>query len=184
MKPLLRLFTSTRLAQAGAVLLIGLVASVTSAKTFPPKCGAASSGWAQFTTAPGEPPTGNLCQMGTPTPNPAVLNASGDYQWACVIAATPTDPVQSKVCLGPTKKENGKCGAAHNTTVLGVPQATPPGNLCGSNAPASAVLSSITTAGITQYTWTCPGLKGGAPISCHAHGPKVKGGSSDVPIKD
>ena len=182
MKTLLRPFTSKRLLQAGAILIIGVAATLASAKTFPPKCGAASSGWAFFTTAPGEPPAGNLCQMGAPTPNPAALNASGDYQWACVIAATPTDPVQRKTCFGPNQKEDGKCGVAHNKSFLGVPQATPPGNLCATNSPATAVLSSMTASGVTQYQWTCPGLKGGAPISCQAQGPKVvKGGNDSAP---
>ncbi len=166
-----------KLLQASVIVLAGVAATASSARTYPPKCGGAASGWAQFTSAPTEPPAGNLCQMGTPSASPATLNASGDYQWSCVIAATPTDPVQSKVCFGPVQKEDGKCGAANNTTVANATAnapAIPKNSLCASNALASAVLSAVSTAGVTQYTWTCPGIKGGTAMTCHAHGPKPK----------
>ena len=163
----------TKIFPASVIALVGLVAASSSARTFPPQCGGAASGWAQFTTAPTEPPAGNLCQMGTPSANPATLNAKGDYQWSCVIAATPTDPVQSKVCFGPVKKEDGKCGTANNTIVANptvVSPAIPKAALCASSASATTVLTSVVN-GVAQYAWTCPGTKGGAAMTCHANGP-------------
>lgn len=169
----------TRLLQVAAIALLGLTAATSSAKIVA-VCGPAAAWSNPLTSPPTNSPPGNLCTYGAPTS--VVVNFSGEYQWTCTTAAAPPiDPMPvSIICYnGPGKtKQDGVCGAANNTSVSGTPQPMPAGNLCASLAPAKNMYGTSYKNGGTQYTWTCPGTKGGAPITCHANSkpPKDTGG--------